>query len=195
MVSMPPSWPVLQSLADHASAIAALPASGPLPVRTALVPTERHAHALRRALLRAGKGSILAGTRFVGAGTLAREILEEAGVDFLPGEESLRPARLLALFEEDLPLAYFKLDLLRSTPGWPEAFASAIGDLEGAGLDAATLPATAPRWKDIALLWSRLDALAGRSWSSSRIHRKAAELLEGGLRPRDGGHPRRRHGA
>lgn len=181
----PPGY-VLHTLADHAAAIAALPAPGPLPVRTALVASERQAHALRRELLRSGEGAFLGGTRFVGAGTLAREILEEAGVEFVAGEESLRPARLLALFEEDLPLAYFKLELLRSTPGWPEAFASAIGDLEGAGLDARSLPATAPRWKDIALLWSRLEALADRSWSSSHIYRKAAELLEGGLRPATG---------
>jgi len=30
-------WPVLQSLADHAAAVAALPAEGALPVRTAIV--------------------------------------------------------------------------------------------------------------------------------------------------------------
>jgi RecB family exonuclease len=178
--------PVLQGVADWAAAIAALPATGALPLRTAIVPTERHAHALRRALLRSGRGSVLGGTRFVGAGTLAREILQEVGRDFASGEEALRPARLLGLLEEDLPLEYFALDLLRSTPGWPEAFASAIGDLEAAGLVPERLPASTPQWRDIGLLWRRLDAAAGRSWTWARIHREAAALLEGGARPDTG---------
>ena len=178
--------PVLHSLADWASAVAALPSAGPLPVRTVLVPTERHAHALRRALLRTGKGAVLGGTRFVGPASLAREILREAGLEFVPGEESLRPARLLALFEENLPLEYFQLDLLRSTPGWPEAFAGAISDLEGAGLEPKDLPDTAPQCRDVRLLWSRLEAAAGPSWSAARVYREAAALLAGGARPATG---------
>ena len=97
-------WILLHSLADQAAAVAALPAPGALPVRPVLVPTERHAHALRRALVRSGRSAVLAGTRFAGPLTLAQEALAEAGRDFTPGEESLRAARLLALFEKDLPL-------------------------------------------------------------------------------------------
>jgi RecB family exonuclease len=163
-----------------------MPSAGPLPVRTVLVPTERHAHALRRALLRTGKGAVLGGTRFVGPASLAREILEQAGREFVRGEESLRPARLLALFEEKPPLEYFQLDLLRSTPGWPEAFAGAISDLEGAGLAPEDLPETAPQWRDMRLLWSRLEAAAGPSWSVARVYREAAALLAGGARPATG---------
>ena len=172
--------PVLHTLADHAAALAALPAGGPLPVRTAVVSSERHAHALRRELLRSGRPELLAGTRFVGAATLAREILEDAGVAFAAGEEALRPARLLALLGEDLGLEYFALDLLRSTPGWPEAFAAAVADLEGAGLEPASLPAADPRWRDVRLVWTRLDAAAGRSWTSARILREAAARLRAG---------------
>ena len=183
---MPSPWPVLQSLADHASAVAALPASGPLPVRTAIVGSERQAHALRRELLRSGRGAILGGTRFVGTAALAREILEDAGASFTPGEESLRAPRLLALIEEDLPLEYFELDLLRSTPGWPEAFAAAISDLEGAGLEPSGLPATTAAWRDVALLWSRVEKAAGRSWTSARTYREASALLASGARPATG---------
>jgi hypothetical protein len=176
------SWSIFQSLADQASAAAALPASGPLPIRTVLVPSERHAHALRRALLRSGRPAALGGTRFVGPLTLAQEVLAEAGRDLLPGEESLRAARLLALFQDDLPLEYFDLPLLRDTQGWPDAFAAAIGDLEGAGLSPDGLPRTSSHWRDVSLLWKRLDAAAGRSVTGARIFLLAAEALRGGVR-------------
>jgi hypothetical protein len=177
---------LLLSLADWAEAVAALPATGRLPLRTAIVPTERHAHALRRALIRSGRGEVLGGTRLVGPGTLARAVLDDAACDFTSGEGALRPARLLALLEEDLPLEYFPRELLRSTPGWPEAFAGAIADLEGAGLDPERVPASTPQWRDLGLLWKRLDAAAGRSWTSSRVYREAAVLLEAGARPSTG---------
>jgi RecB family exonuclease len=176
------SHAILQSPADWAAAVAALPAGGPLPVRTVLVPAERHAHSLRRTLLRSGQAAVLAGTRFVGPATLAREVLGAAGRELVPGEESLRPARLLALLDEDLPLEHFDLDLLRATPGWPEAFASAIGDLEGAGLSPDRLPAWTPQWRDLALLWRRLDEAAGASATAARVYSEAAALLERGAR-------------
>ena len=179
---MPSPWPVLQSLGDHAEAIAALPAPGPFPVRTAIVSSERQAHALRRELIRAGKGGILGGTRFVGAGTLAREILEEASVSFTSGEEALRPARILGLLEENLPFEYFDLKLLRSTPGWPEAFAGAITDLEGAGLDPSGLPATSAPWRDVQRLWTLLHTAAGKRFTSARIYREATRVLQSGAR-------------
>lgn len=178
--------PLLQSPADWADAVAALPAEGRLPLRTVLVPAERHAHFLRRALLASGRGRALAGTRFVGPLTLALEILRQAGLDLVAGEEALRPARLLALFGEDLPLEHFDVDLLRRTPGWPEAFAAAIGDLEGAGLSPDRLPAGTARWRDVALLWRRLDAAAGRNRTAARLHAEAATLLREGARPETG---------
>jgi len=175
--------PVLQSPADWADAVAALPAGGPLPVRTVLVPTERHAHGLRRALLRSGRGAALAGTRFVGSSTLAREVLAAAGRPLRPGEEALRPARLVSILAQGPPLEHFPLDLLRATQGWPEAFASAIGDLEGAGLAPDRLPGGTAQWRDLSLLWGLLDAAAGPSATASRIQGEAALLLEGGHRP------------
>ena len=178
--SMGTPWVLLRSLADQAAAVAGLPASGALPVRTVLVPTERHAHALRRALVKSGRSAALAGTRFVGPLTLAREVLAEAGRDFTPGEESLRAARLLALFEKDVPLEYFDLALLRDTRGWPEAFASAIGDLESAGLSPDRLPTTSKPWRDVALLWREVDSAAGHSFTGARVFLEAAATLQKG---------------
>lgn len=179
-------WPVLQSPGDHARAVAALAADGPLPIRTAIVGSERQAHALRRALARGGQEGALAGTRFVAAGALAREILEDAGVSFTAGEEALRPARLLALLEEELPLEHFDRHLLRTTPGWPEAFAGAIADLEGAGLDPDGVPAVTAHGRDIRLLWTRAAGAAGHSWTAARMYREATALLASGARPATG---------
>jgi hypothetical protein len=179
----PPASPiVLEAPGDWATAVAALPAIGPLPIRTVLVPSERHAHALRRALLRDGKASALAGTRFVGPATLAEEIVRSARINIRLGEGSLRAARLQTLLSTDLPLEYYDLHLLRSTPGWPEAFARAIGDLESAGVRSAKLPETTPQWRDLSLLWRSVDAAAGSSWSQARLYQEAAALLEAGAR-------------
>jgi hypothetical protein len=178
---MSPHHPLIQSPADLADLVAALPAAGALPIRTVLVPTERHAHALRRALVRSGRAKALAGTRFVGAATLALELLREAGSDLRPGEEGLRPARILALLENPPALEYFDAELLRSTPGWPEAFASAIHDLEGAGLGPDRLPKSTAQWRDLAALWRAVDGAAGPSATAARIYLRAAELLAGGV--------------
>jgi hypothetical protein len=168
---------VIDSLASWADAIAALPAAMPLPSRTVLVPSERHAHALRRALVDSGRDAALGGTRFLGPLTAAIEVLRTAGVPFQPGEDALRPARLLALFRGDLELAHFDPHLLRTTRGWADAFASAIGDLEAAGLSPGDLPPDPPALLDLATLWARAAADAGASFSRACVHREAAALL------------------
>ena len=179
-------WALLHSLADQAAAVAALPAPSPLPLRTVLVPTERHAHALRRALVRSGRSAALAGTRFVGPLTLAQEVLAESGRHFTPGEEGLRAARLRSLFEKNLPLEYFDRALLRDTQGWPDAFASAIGDLEGAGLTPDRVPTTSKPWRDVARLWREVDSAAEVSLTGARIFTEAAAALQEGVRPATG---------
>ncbi|HEX9290058.1 MAG TPA: PD-(D/E)XK nuclease family protein [Anaeromyxobacteraceae bacterium] len=167
----------LDSEAAWARAVIDLPPAGPLPSRTVLVPSERHAHALRRALARSGSARALAGTRLVGPLTAAIEVLHAAGVAVERGEEALRPARLLSLFREDLLLEHFDLDLLRSTRGWDEAFARAIATLEAAGLSPADLPRDTAHARDLALLWSRAAAEAGGSLTSARVYLEAAALL------------------
>ena len=125
---------VLWTTRDWARAIADLPAGGPLPCRTALVPRGRVAHALRRELIRIDRADVLAGTRFVSVGVAASDVLRAAGVHAAPGEDALRRVRVLRLIKSGLPLEHFPLDLLRTTLGWDEAFARTISDLEAAGL-------------------------------------------------------------
>jgi hypothetical protein len=173
---------LLDNPASWADAVAALPAPGALPARTVLVPSERHAHSLRRALARSGRGAVLAGTRFVGPLTAAEEVLRGAGVAFEPGEEALRPGRLLALFCEELRLEHFDVELFRRTRGWDEAFARAIATLEGAGLEPADLPADTAHARDVARIWTRVAEEAGSSWSAARICREAAAVLVGHAR-------------
>jgi hypothetical protein len=168
---------VLWSAREWAEAIVRLPVQGPLPCRTVLVPRERVAHALRRELLRAGHPEALGGTRFLTPGAAATAALEAAGVRFQPGEDGLRRARLLALFRRGLPLQHFPLDLLRSRPGWEEAFAHTIRDLEGADLRPERLNGE-PRLRDVATIWRALDESAGASWTAARILQEAAAALE-----------------
>jgi PD-(D/E)XK nuclease superfamily protein len=176
---------VVETPGAWADAVAALPARGPLPARTVLVPSERHAHALRRALARSGRGDALAGTRLLGPLPAAIEVLRAAGVPLSPGEDALRPARLAALFREDpstgsgqaLGLEHFDPDLLRTARGWDRAFAAAIADLEAAGLSPADLPADSAQARDVAKMWARVGAAAGRSLGAARIHLEAAALL------------------
>jgi hypothetical protein len=105
------------------------------------------------------------------------EVLHTAGVPFSSGEDGLRPARLLALFREALPLEHFDLALLLETRGWDDAFASAIGDLEAAGLAPADLPGDTAHARDLALVWSPVVAEAGTSFSRTRVYLEAAALL------------------
>ena len=172
---------VIWTVRDWTEATAALPAAPPLPSRTALVPREAVAHLLRRELIRAGLGSTLAGTRFVPELAAAAAVLREAEADFEPGEEERRPARLLHVFRAGVPLEHFSLDLLRTRPGWDEAFARTIADLEGAGLrpaDVAQLAGDDLRLRDVASVWRACEESAGRSWSAHRIYAEAAQALE-----------------
>lgn len=193
-----PSQPpirILWSLRDWTDALAALPAKTPLPCRTALVPRERVAHALRRRLLRDDRAAVLSGTRFITAVGAAVEVLRSADVEFTPGEESLRRARLLALFRAGMRLEHFLPELLVSRPGWDDAFAGAINDLESAGLrptdvQVVASPAAgggtaqagadrvAAQLRDVTTIWSALDDAAGCSWTTARIYLEAARVLE-----------------
>ncbi|MBI5487728.1 MAG: PD-(D/E)XK nuclease family protein [Deltaproteobacteria bacterium] len=169
---------VLWSTANWARAVAALPLEPPLPEATVIVPNERAAHALRRELCRLGLADRLPGVRFVSPFTAARETLLAAGVTFTAGEESLRPLRVRGLLRRERRMRYFDPVQLRTRPGWDEAFARTITELEGAG-ESARDPALAVdlREADLFALWRELDAEAGSSWSAARILREAAERL------------------
>src|SRR5512132_1190663 len=170
---------IFWSTRDWAHALAALPAGGALPSRTALVPRERVAHSLRRELIKTGHAGALAGTRFIAPAASAIAVLEAAGVSFTPGEEALRPARLLALFRRGLALRHFSAALLSTNPGWDDAFAGTIGDLEATGLrpdDLERADASAAL-RDVAEVWRAVDESAGASWTTARIFREATAAL------------------
>src|SRR5262245_6715303 len=179
-----PSPIVVWSTAELVAAVSALPAPGPLPCRTMLVPHERLAHALRRDLIRTGHPQALAGTRFITPAAAAVAVLTAAGATFRPGEERLRTARLRALFQTPLTLQHFSQELLRSRPGWDEAFAHTIGDLERAGrvpedlerVDGA--PLDRARLSDVAAIWRAASTSAGESRSTATIYREAARALQ-----------------
>lgn len=171
---------ILWNVRDWAEAVAELPVAGPLPCRTVLVPRERVAHVLRRDLIRSGRSDALAGTRFLPMLSAAVEVLRADDRTFEPGEEALRRARLTALFRSQLQLGHFPLDLLRDRPGWDEAFARTISDLEGAGLRPAHLESAgaSAQLRDVASIWHALDESAGRCWTAQRIFLEAAAALE-----------------
>ncbi len=171
---------VFWNIRDWADAVAQMPVQGPLPCRTVLVPRERVAHVLRRELIRSRRHDALAGTRFLPTAFAAIEVLRSSGSAFEVGEEALRAARLLVLFRSDLRLGHFKLDLVRSNPGWDEAFAHTISDLEGAGLRPADLesPGASAPLRDVAAVWRALDDSAGSSWTIQRIYSESAASLE-----------------
>jgi RecB family exonuclease len=165
---------------DWIDAVAGLPVIGPLPCRTVLVRKESVAHSLRRELIRAGLGEMLAGTHFVPFSMAAAEALGNAGKKFESDEESFRPARLAALFHSQIKLQHFPLHLLRSNPGWEEAFARTISDLESAGLRPNDLDATEmlARVQDVLTLWHAIEDSAGRSWTVHRTYVEAAIALD-----------------
>lgn len=165
---------------DCVGAVTALPVQEPLPCRIVLVRRERLAHALRRDLIRDGFGKMLAGTRFVPFSAAAAEVLRNAGAKFESGEEALRAARLSALFRSQIQLRHFSRDLLRSKPGWEEAFARTISDLEGAGLRPVDLDVSGQSGplQDVAAIWRAIDDSAGRSWTVQRTYHEAAIALD-----------------
>jgi RecB family exonuclease len=172
---------VFWSTREWAEAVAAMPADGPLAGRTVLVSRQRVAHALRRELLRLARPDVLCGTNFVTPGNAAEEVLHAAGVEFRRGEEALRQARLLSLFRAGLEGRGFRRKLLLDRPGWDEAIARTISELEAAGLSSDDLDGAGDeRAADLARFWRRLDEVAGRSFTTARILAEAFRALERG---------------
>lgn len=160
---------VLWDTADWAAALAALEPSGLLGTRTAIVPNMRVAFALRREFAQT-QPRLLAGTRFVSAAPMAVEVLRASGIMVSPAEDDLRIARTRALLAGSaIPFAYLDVDLMRATPGWAEALAATIADLEAAGLRPEQLDASNARFSDLRTIWQLLDESAASSWSRARV--------------------------
>lgn len=166
----------------------------PAPLRRAvvLVPSERHAHAVRRYVLAERKRpQDLAGVLFTRPAAFAHDILARAGRVSLSGWEAIRRLRILKLFENDQlidDLAYFSLTQLRSGQGYADAFAHTIGELEASGLDAATCIAVAQRLAvddkrngdrlhDVAAVWAAADAECGERITVAALLDEAARVL------------------
>ena len=98
----------------------------------------------------------------------------------------------------DVAFRHFSRELLCSKPGWEEAFARTISDLEGSGLRPEDLDVSvqSPRLQDVAAIWRAVDDSAGRSWTVQRTYLEAAIALRDGAEtwPFQGATLRRRTG-
>lgn len=147
-----------------------------LATRIVFVPRMEIATLLRQEIIRRGEDRVLVGTRFARPVEIAEEILLDRAIRFRTGEDRRRATRLASLFGNSaLPLEYFDSDLLRFAPGWPEAFAETITDLEENGWTPRSLAAACPgsvefsRVRDVASIWLALEEAAATSWSEARI--------------------------
>ena len=164
-------------LASWADQIVALDARSVLPTRLVLVPSEAHAHALRAELVTRAP-HVLAGARFFTAAAAARAVLDAVGVDYALGEEVRRRLRARKVLRARPVLALYRVEEL-GTPGWEEAFASAVEQLESAALRPDDLERVGDdRATDLAAIWRALDADAGTSWTVPRAMTEAAARLE-----------------
>ena len=168
---------------DILDRIADLPVDGPLPRRTIVVPKARVAHRVRCGLIQGNRCDLLAGTSFVTVKTLATEVLQAAKVLPREGENELRLSRLHVLFKkEGLNPEYFGRELVMSAPGWEEALARTIGDLERAGLSAADLDGiSTPVGRGLAQVWRKLDEKAEVSARRTGPATRAASVTRAGL--------------
>lgn len=170
---------VIWTLDDWAQAVLELPVSGPCPERTLLVPNMRVAHALRCALIERERPDALIGTRCVTPLHLALEILGAPP----PNDRDLGPLLALDAFR-NVQLERFKADDLLSLPGWGEAFARTLGELEGALLEPDALCAHAdPQVCDVGRIFGRVRA-RGDFRSAARL--LTAATLQLASEPRRG---------
>ncbi len=170
--------------------LAARPTAPALAQATVLVPSERHAHAIRRRLCHElGRPDHVAGVHLRRPIDLAADILLLAGHEVVANVAEQRTLRLHALFESaDLPLAYFEMRQLRSGHGYVAAFAHAIAELEASGVRppmleriATTMQSTGPgaaaRLTDLATVWRRANGGSDSSDTPTSILMAAAACL------------------
>ena len=132
----------VSSVEEWATAIIELRVAGPLPARCVLVPSERVAHSLRRALLTRGAAQALIGTRFATLHALAIELVAEAGESCLVNERERACGVVRDAFEEVALTRFPRADLC-VIPGWDVAFARTLSELDAAEIGSATLLSSA----------------------------------------------------
>lgn len=162
---------VLAHLEDWATALAALASEGGLTRRIALVPSERVAHALRRRLLERNDRAALVGTQFLTTLQLAEQILRGAGesvVVFDPKLLSILTRDAIAATE----LSSLDADQLLRTPGWDDAIARTLVELEAADVEPVTLLASDDAHvRDLGRLQRTLRARAALATTASLLVR------------------------
>lgn len=181
----------ISSLWDWAGCVADLAREGPLPVSTVIVQQQAVAQALRRELCSTGRGDALLGAAFIRPLSAALAVLEADGVVATAAEGSRRALRIRSLLTSDIGLRYFRGEGFRTGLGWDEAMSRTISRLEAGGLapkDLLSHNDSSGRLSDLAVIWERLEATAGTSWTPARVLAEAAERLQAnpGLWPYDG---------
>lgn len=173
--------------------LTALPAT-PTRRGTVLVPNEDLAHALRvHVAVDLGAPGLLQGVRFLRPQALAADLLARAGRPLAGGHGPIRWLVLHDLFDRgELAerLEYFVSAELRSGPGYVDAFARAIADLEAAGLQPADLEHVAAaireenaldarRLADVATVWTEIiRATPGDRVSWPDLYRAARAAVD-----------------
>ena len=186
---MPSLHPILQSPADLVDSVAALPAALGRPPAGAdgAGPDRAPRPCAAPPLVASGRAPRSPAPASWAPRRWRWRCCTRAG-DLRPGEEGLRPARILALLEGPLPFEYFDPDLLRATPGWPEAFAVGHPRPRGGRARARPAPgrdrptgATSPcLWRSVSTRRPGTSATAARSTCAPPSCSRAASRLPTG---------------
>ena len=172
--------PVIWNLNEWADAVLELPVEGACPTRTVLVPNQRVAHALRRALLQHNQPHVLAGTRFIHLLHLAQDFLTGAPTESVPNDRTLGPLLIREVFHS-VSLARFKTTDLLALRGWDEAFSSTLAELEAALLTPEDLlHHTDPQVADVGRIFAAVRDHG--AWVSAAFVRDVIDNIAGALR-------------
>jgi hypothetical protein len=182
MLDVPMTALSVWTLEDWASAIEALPVAGGLPERLVLVPNQRVAHALRRALIERGAPSALIGTRFLTLLQVACEVVRDAGEQAsAPNDREIGPTLARRAFSQVELSRFIREDLLE-LPGWDAAFATTLRELEGALLSPDVLMRSPdPHVADVGRIYAALQARS-ELVSAGSILQRAAVLAGAAVR-------------
>ncbi len=169
---------VCWSLNEVVDRVVGLAVAGPLPIRTVVVPRLRLAQQIRVCLLERGRGDLLVGTHFTTPHSLAWGVLQRTSGAFSGAEDELRLPRLRVLYGRGLDPAAYSRERVRSTPGWEEALARTVTDLERGGIaadDVERLGTASGR--GLAEIQRQLERAAGPSLTRAGSLVRAAAIL------------------
>lgn len=176
---MTPGLQVEWSLRAVAARLAVREGQDALCRRTVILPNPRMRVALLRLLVVGDDAGVANGLQLVLGVQAAESVLRHEGIEFSAGEEKLLAPRLRRLIADGgLDPEHFGRELLTTTRGWDEAFATTILDLENEGLEPEDLAGvTRPEVRGLVEVWRSARQAAGLSWSRGRILGTAAREL------------------